>query len=76
VITWNGLVAPAGTPDAIVAKLNAAMNDALKSADVRDTLAKFSSEPLGGTQQEFASFIAAESKRWSEIIRLSGVKID
>jgi tripartite-type tricarboxylate transporter receptor subunit TctC len=76
VITWNGLVAPAGTPDAIVGKLNAAINDALKSADIRDTLAKFGSEPIGGTPQEFASFIAAESTKWSEIIRLAGVKTD
>ena len=76
VVTWNGLVAPAGTPDAIVAKLNASINDALSSADIRATLAKFSSEPLGGTPQEFANFVASESKKWSEIIRLSGVKID
>lgn len=76
VVTWNGLVAPAGTPDAIVAKLNASINDALRSADIRATLSKFSSEPLGGTPQEFANFVASESKKWSEVIRLSGVKID
>jgi tripartite-type tricarboxylate transporter receptor subunit TctC len=76
VVTWNGLVAPAGTPDAIVAKLNAAINDALKSPDIRSTLSKFGSEPLGGTPQEFARFVASETKKWSEIIRLSGVKVD
>jgi tripartite-type tricarboxylate transporter receptor subunit TctC len=76
VVTWNGLVAPVGTPDAIVAKLNAAINDALKSPDIRAALSKFGSEPLGGTPQEFAGFVAAESKKWSEIIRLSGVKVD
>jgi len=76
VTTWNGLVVPAGTPDAVVAKLNASINDALKSTDIRDTLAKFGSEPIGGTPQEFATFIAAESKKWSEIIRLAGVKVD
>ena len=76
VVTWNGLVAPAGTPDAIVARLNAAINEALKSPDIRATLAKFGSEPLGGTPQEFAAFVAAESKKWSEIIGLSGVKVD
>ena len=76
VVTWNGLVAPAGTPDAIVARLNAAINEALKSRSIRETLLKFSSEPLGGSPQEFASFVASESKKWSEIIRLAGVKID
>jgi tripartite-type tricarboxylate transporter receptor subunit TctC len=76
VVTWNGLVAPAGTPDTIVARLNAAINDALRSPDIRATLSKFGSEPLGGTPQEFANFVASESKKWSEIIRLSGVKVD
>jgi tripartite-type tricarboxylate transporter receptor subunit TctC len=76
VITWNGLVAPAGTPDAIVARLNAAINDALKTPAIREALDKFSSEPLGGSPQEFANFVAVESKKWSEIIRLSGVKIE
>jgi tripartite-type tricarboxylate transporter receptor subunit TctC len=75
-ITWNGLVAPAGTPDAIVGRINAAINDALKSPPVREALAKFSSEPLGGSPQEFAAFVAAESKKWTEIVRLSGVKLD
>jgi tripartite-type tricarboxylate transporter receptor subunit TctC len=76
VVTWNGLVAPAGTPEAIVARLNAAINDALKSPDIRATLSKFGSKPLGGTPQEFAAFVASESKKWSEIIRQSGVKVD
>jgi tripartite-type tricarboxylate transporter receptor subunit TctC len=75
-ITWNGLVAPAGTPDAIVGRINAAINDALKSPPVREALAKFSSEPLGGSPQEFTAFVAAESKKWTEIVRLSGVKLD
>jgi tripartite-type tricarboxylate transporter receptor subunit TctC len=39
-------------------------------------LSKFGSEPLGGTPQEFAGFVASESKKWSEIIRLSGVKVE
>jgi tripartite-type tricarboxylate transporter receptor subunit TctC len=76
VVTWNGFVAPAGTPDAIVKRLNAAFNEALSSASIKATLAAFGSEPLGGSPQEFADFVAAESKKWSEIIRLSGVKID
>lgn len=76
VVTWNGLVAPAGTPEAIVTKLNAAINEALKNPEIKATLTKFGSEPLGGTPQEFAGFVAAESKKWSEIIRLSGVKME
>jgi len=74
--TWNGLAAPAGLPQPIVVKLNAMINAALNSADIREALARFSSEPLGGTPAEFADFVAAESKKWSEIIRLSGVKME
>jgi tripartite-type tricarboxylate transporter receptor subunit TctC len=76
VTTWNGLVAPAGIPDSIVVKLNAMINDALKSSEIREALANFSSEPLGGTPQEFADFIASESKKWSEIIHVAGVKME
>ena len=76
VTTWNGLVGPAGIPDAVVIKLNALMNDALRTPDIREALARFSSEPLGGSAQEFTDFVASESKKWSEIIRLSGVKIE
>jgi tripartite-type tricarboxylate transporter receptor subunit TctC len=75
VVTWNGLVAPAGTPDAIVRRLNASINEALKSPEIKAALAKFGSEPLGGTPQEFARFVASESKLWADIIRHSGVKV-
>ena len=76
IITWNGMVAPAGTPDAIVSRINAALNDGLKTPAIRDALQKFSSEPIGGSPQDFAAMVATESKKWAEIIRLAGVKID
>lgn len=75
VTTWNGLVAPAGVAGSVVVKLNTAINDALKSAEIRGVLAKFSSQPLGGTPQEFAKFVTAESKKWADVIRASGVKM-
>jgi tripartite-type tricarboxylate transporter receptor subunit TctC len=75
-ITWNGLVAPAGVPDAIISRLNAAINDGLKQPQIRDALRKFSSEPIGGTPQEFAALVATETKKWAEIVRIAGVKID
>src|SRR5581483_1348843 len=55
-VTWNGLVAPAGIPEPIVVRLNAAINDALNSPEIKATLTKFGSEPLGGSPQEFAAF--------------------
>jgi tripartite-type tricarboxylate transporter receptor subunit TctC len=73
---WNGLVAPAGTPDAIATRLNAATNDGLKSVSVKAALAKLGSEPLMGSPQEFAAFIASEGKKWADVVKLSGLKVD
>src|SRR5215470_4643464 len=73
---WNGLVAPAGTPEPIVGRLNVAINDGLKSAEVRSTLAKFGSDPLSGSPQDFAAFIASEGKKWAEVVKQSGVKFE
>jgi tripartite-type tricarboxylate transporter receptor subunit TctC len=74
--SWTGLLAPAHTPREVIDRLNAQVNEGLKGAELKAALAKVSNEPVGGTPQDFASFIASESKKWSEIIRLSGVKID
>ena len=73
---WNGLVAPAGTPDQIVTRLNAAINDGLNSSDVKSMLAKLGSEPLPGSPRDFAAFIASEAKKWAGIVKQSGVKVD
>jgi tripartite-type tricarboxylate transporter receptor subunit TctC len=73
---WNGVVAPAGTPDAVVTRLNAAINDGLRSPEIKATLARFGSEPLMGSPQDFADFIAAEARKWAEIVKLAGVKVD
>jgi tripartite-type tricarboxylate transporter receptor subunit TctC len=73
---WNGLVAPAGTPDAIVTRLNAATNDGLKSAGIKASLAKLGSEPLVGSPQDFSAFIASEGKKWADVVKQSGVKFE
>jgi tripartite-type tricarboxylate transporter receptor subunit TctC len=69
-------VAPAGTPDAIVTRLNAATNDGLKSASVKAALAKLGSEPLVGSPQDFSAFIASEGKKWGDVVKRSGLKVD
>jgi tripartite-type tricarboxylate transporter receptor subunit TctC len=73
---WTGIVAPAGTPPGIVAKLNAAVNGLLKSADMRATLARLGVEAKPGTPQEFAAFIASETEKWSAIAERAGIRID
>ena len=70
--TWGGLVAPAGTPKEIVARLNAEVNRILRLPDVRERLALAGCEPGSGSAEDFARFIAAESAKWGAVIKASG----
>jgi tripartite-type tricarboxylate transporter receptor subunit TctC len=73
---WAGLWAPAGTPDAIVKRLNEATNDSLRSPEMKASLDKLGLEPVIQTPQEFGKFIVNELPRWAEIVKVSGVKGD
>jgi tripartite-type tricarboxylate transporter receptor subunit TctC len=73
---WTGVVAPAGTPPQVVAKLNAAINDGLQTSETKASLAKFSAIAKVGTPQEFAGFLAYEMVKWAEVVRLAGARID
>jgi tripartite-type tricarboxylate transporter receptor subunit TctC len=57
-----------------VARLNAAINDGLRSPDIKAALAKLGSEPLTGSPQQFAAFIASEAKKWADTVRSAGLK--
>ncbi len=70
---WFGLMAPAGTPRPIVDKLAAAANAALKSPQVDSKLAAAKFEPLGGSPDEFAAFIARETAKWRAVARATGL---
>ncbi len=71
-----GLVAPAGTPAAIVARLNAELNRALASDDMRGHLALEGAEPLPSTPAEYAADIDREETQWAEVVRQSGAKAE
>jgi tripartite-type tricarboxylate transporter receptor subunit TctC len=73
---WSGVVAPAGMPAEIVNRLNTAINDGLTSASVRENLAKVGSVASPGTPQDFADFIAAETRKWSAVARMAGISLD
>jgi tripartite-type tricarboxylate transporter receptor subunit TctC len=73
---WSGVVAPAGTPAEIITRLNAAIDDGLKSAAIRDSLAKVGSEAAPGSPQDFADFISTETTKWSAVAKLSGISLD
>ena len=71
---WTALLAPKGTPAAIVAKLNAAANAALQSEPMRSTLAKLGAEPRGGTPQQLADHMAGETRKWKPIVAALNLK--
>lgn len=67
--TWGGILAPAGTPKAVVAKLNAEINKALSAPDVRQRLQEAGIEVGGGTPQQFGSFIQSEMAKWAKVAK-------
>jgi tripartite-type tricarboxylate transporter receptor subunit TctC len=74
--TWHGLVAPAGTPREVIAALNKATNDALKSPEVQKSLADLGVDIIGGSSEEFAAYIKSEIPKWTAIVKASGAKLD
>ena len=72
---WYGVVVAAGTPEAIVNKLNSALIKALRSDEVQARFNGLGLVPVSNTPKEFQSFIVAESARWAEIIRVSGASL-
>lgn len=71
---WAAIVAPSGTPDAIVSKLNAEFVKALRSQEIRDKWRAMDFETLPSTPEEFAKYAQADSKRWAEAVKISGFK--
>jgi tripartite-type tricarboxylate transporter receptor subunit TctC len=71
-----GIVAPAGTPRPIVAKLNAALRDALNAPDTKERMAKDGTEPFPSTPEEYAADIDREETKWSAVVRQSGAKAE
>ena len=73
---WQGIVAPAGTPRAIVDQLNGEIGKALASAEVRAKLAAQGTDPLGSTPEAYAAYIRSELTRWSKIVKDTGAKAE
>jgi tripartite-type tricarboxylate transporter receptor subunit TctC len=74
--SWFGLLAPAGTPKDIVAKLNKAAVASLATAEMKERLAANGADPVGNTPAEFATFIKAENEKWAKIVKASGARVD
>ena len=72
----TGIVSPAGTPPEAVSKLNGVINETLKSADMKQLLTKFGSDARIGSPQEFASFLAGETRKWAATAKAANVSVD
>jgi tripartite-type tricarboxylate transporter receptor subunit TctC len=73
---WFAVVAPPKTPPAIINKINADMNEALRDRAILDRLAQLSAEPIGGTPQATADYMRAEVERWHNVIKAANVKLN
>jgi tripartite-type tricarboxylate transporter receptor subunit TctC len=73
---WYAIVAPPKTPQAVVDKINADVNEALRQGDIVQRLAQLSAEPIGGTPQATAAYMREEIERWHKVIKAANVKLD
>jgi tripartite-type tricarboxylate transporter receptor subunit TctC len=73
---WSGVVAPARTPPAVIAKLNAAINAGVQAPETKATFARLSALTQPGSPQEFATFMAAQGTIWADLVKLSGATIE
>ena len=74
--SWVGLLAPAGVPADVVSKLNGGVNAALKSPEFQKFLDEQSLKPAGGTPEQFASFMKAETQKWGAVIKRQNIQVE
>lgn len=76
VLEWNGIFVPAGTPKAIVDRLAAEIQAAVKDPDTRARLVKLGADPVGSTPASFATFLDVQTKRWAQLIQVNKITAD
>ena len=74
--SWNAVYAPAGTPKEIIEKLNRESNAILQSPETRKFFAEAGAESGGGSTEDLAAFVRAETEKWSKAVKASGAKVD
>jgi tripartite-type tricarboxylate transporter receptor subunit TctC len=73
---WAGILVKTGTPPAVIARLNDALNKALKTDKVREALAKLGVDPGGGTPEAFSALVHSETEHWTKVVQEAGIKIN
>jgi tripartite-type tricarboxylate transporter receptor subunit TctC len=74
--SWQGVFAPAGTPPAIVKRLNNEIVKIINLPEVKEKLIGLGAEPVGNTSEEFAALVKTEVVKWAEVVKTSGAKVD
>jgi tripartite-type tricarboxylate transporter receptor subunit TctC len=70
---WTGIVAPAGTPPAVLKRLQEEVGKVLAMPDVRETLSKAGADPVGSTPEQFTAFIRSETVKWGAAVKRAGI---
>ena len=73
-LTWNGLLAPAGTPKDIIQRIAKEVSAAVRDPKIVERLANFGVDPLGNSPEEFAAMIAADIALWADAVKIAGVQ--
>ena len=74
--SWYGLLAPTGTPRDIIQRLNTEVARSLRDQDARDRLFSIGAEPMGGTPEEFSTFIQSEMAKWAKVVKTAGIRVE
>jgi tripartite-type tricarboxylate transporter receptor subunit TctC len=75
-VSWSGIVAPVGTAEPIVERINAVVNAALGTPDMQSALARLGAAPRPGTPADFAGFIAAETPKWAAVVKAAHITVE
>jgi tripartite-type tricarboxylate transporter receptor subunit TctC len=76
VVNWYGMVVPAGTPRAAIARLRNEIVKLLNTAEIRDKLLALGTDPVGSTPEEFEAFMKAETIKWARVIREANIRVE
>jgi tripartite-type tricarboxylate transporter receptor subunit TctC len=74
--SWQGVFAPAGTPPAIVKRLNAEIVKIINTPDVQEKLLALGAEPVGNSTEDFTAFVKTEVVKWGDVVKKSGARVD